>query len=285
MPAPSDDAGRVLVRQSDDWDKVFVKRPSAADWSLAFARPDAASDPTSTRATMGPSSALDQLKSASTIDLLSRLEPSNASILAPLCPSLQTVRVHNDSRGPRTSLSAPTLVVRWDTAFSYALPDLSLGKTQHLIVQVTDAGGPISPANRRWMPDLPDAALQGLRDVVLDFSRWSHCAVDPFTAVTLYRTLARLLLLGIPVTVVAYGRVHACMGDTSVPRPLDRTRWTGLPERAENAVKGFVMDEISKSEKGTGIGESGVEGKVREVIGRLSVMSREEYEGSARAKL
>lgn len=270
--SPSD--GHVVVRQSEDWDEVFVASPESAIaglWTLAFARPNGAlAEPV----TMGPSSALAQLKSARVVELDGRLEPPNAAALERLARP-EIVRITNASRGPRSSLSATTLVVGWCTSSSYTLPDLRISaSTSRLVVEVTDIGGPISPSNRRWLPDLPDTALP-VPEVVLDFSRWSHSVVDPFTAAVLYRTVANLLVRGVRVVVVDFDAVFRCMADPSFHREMDDTRWTALPVRAENGVKFYILEQLTAAKSDTDV--AGLKGTVRGIIGRLSLLSLGEY--------
>lgn len=262
----------AIVRQSEDFDVVeVIFPPSAAPWTVAFSRPNGANtEPID----LGSSSIVSQLKSARIVELDGRLEPHNATILDGLT-SPDIVRISNASRGPRSSLSAPTLVVAWATSSSYILPDLRIGpRTSRLVVEITDEGGPISPYNRRWMPDLFDAPTP-LREVVLDFSRWSHTVVDPFTASVLYRSVAHLLVHGLRVVLVALEDVFPCFADATYSRELDDTRWTTLPERAENGIKHYLLEELvaqrSDQER------SALKDAVRGVLGKLSLMSHEEY--------
>ncbi|CAK9779496.1 hypothetical protein CC85DRAFT_287351 [Cutaneotrichosporon oleaginosum] len=254
-------SSELVVRQSEDWTRVLVSSyPSGVDWVLAFSR-DASG------VSAGEPAALALLRDAHTLHLEGRLEPNNAAHLETLCRP-HTVHINNDSRGPRSSLGAPTLVISWRTASSYVLPDLLISSnTNRLVVAISDAGGPISPANRRFLPALPTLDVA---DVVLDFSRWDSAVVDPFVARALYAALAGLLVRGVRITLVDFARVFACMADASTEmRP---TRWTALPRRAEDALKFRVREALRARASPRRANARALELAVRETLGGIAVV-------------
>jgi hypothetical protein len=253
----------IVVRQSDDWARVLVapKASAAADsWALAFTRAAGA-------VVEGEAAALALLRAADIVELEGRLEPANAALLETLTQP-RVVRINNDSRGPRSSLRAPTLVVAWRTASSYVLPDLHVSPTTtRLVVEISDAGGPISPANRRFLPALPSLDVA---EVVFDFSRWDYAVVDPFVARALYAAIAGLLVRGTRISLLSFSRVFACMADSSTDmRP---TRYTPLPQRAEDAIKFRVREALRASP--TRPDARALEDAVRSLLAGITVADR-----------
>ncbi|BEI93697.1 uncharacterized protein CcaverHIS019_0601560 [Cutaneotrichosporon cavernicola] len=260
-PAMFMSSEHVVVRQSEDWARVLVasKESAAADnWVLAFS-----SDRTEP-------AGLALLGSAQLIELEGRLEPANAARLETLVTP-RAVRINNTSRGPRSSLRAPVLIVEWHTASSYVLPDLHISPlTTRLVVEISDVGGPISPANRRFLPALSSLDVA---DIVLDFSRWDCAVVDPFVARALYSTIAGLLVRGTHVTLVDFDLVFSCMADSSIHmRP---TRYTSLPRRAEDALKFHLREMLRATECPDA---RVVEVTIRKLLKHITVLSADQLQ-------
>lgn len=253
-------SAHVVVRQSEDWTRVLVasKQSAASDqWTLAFSIDQA--EP----------AGLTLLRNAHLIELEGRLEPANAERIETIS-NPRIVRINNRSRGPRSSLGAPTLVVAWHTSSSFVLQDLHISPdTKRLIAEISDFGGPISPANRRFLPAL---ASIDVPDVVLDFSQWECAVVDPFVANALYSTIASLLVRGTHVTLVDFNLVFSCMADATVPmRPA---RYTALPRRAEDAIKYRVRNTLRAGPECPDA--RAVEVNVRQLLTHLTVLSADE---------
>ncbi|BEJ16758.1 hypothetical protein CspHIS471_0601590 [Cutaneotrichosporon sp. HIS471] len=259
--APAMSSEHVVVRQSEDWECVLVasKESAVADnWILAFS-----SDKTEPEG-------LALLGSAKLIELEGRLEPANATRLEALVKP-RIVRINNISRGPRSSLGAPILIVEWHTASSYVLPDLHISPlTTRLVVEISDVGGPISPANRRFLPALPNL---NVANIVLDFIRWDCAVVDPFVARALYSAIAGLLVRGTHVTLVDFDLVFSCMADSSIHmRP---TRYTSLPRRAEDSLKFHLRETLRATECPDA---RVVEVTIRELLKHITVLSTDKMQ-------